>query len=185
MKTLLRLTFVMALATGGVVPLFAGGASAHSLTGTTISCSTVSGTFQDFAATDHPIVWHVKVGNGSFQTVATTESPSAFVGTGTAKADISAMADALHGVSGTVEAFATWPGQQSATTSQTLVCGTAVSPVTLPPTTSTPPTTAAPTLAAPTTPAPSEVAGVTATRPAAATAVSPATAVAISPRFTG
>jgi hypothetical protein len=172
MKALFRLVFTLALA-AGVAPLLTGSASGHSLSGTTISCSAVSGTFRDFTASDHPIVWQVKVGGGSFQTVATTEAPVAFVGTGTATASIGALTDELHGASATVQAFATWPTGQSATTSQVITCGAEVSPVTSPPT-----TTLAP-----------EVSAGEAIAPARASSVSvasPATAVAgVTPLFAG
>jgi hypothetical protein len=60
--------------------------------------------------------------------------PNAFVGSGTANADLSAMTDQLHGSTATVEAFATWPGGQSATTSASVTCGVPlVSPATSPP----------------------------------------------------
>jgi len=122
MKTLIRLVVGAALA-AGIVPLLAGPASGHQLSGTTINCAQVSGTFHDFGPSDHPIVWHVNVGSNGWQTFTATESPQTFVGTGTATADITAMTDELHGSSATVEAFATWPGDQSATTSATVTCG--------------------------------------------------------------
>jgi hypothetical protein len=173
MKILSRLALGFALAVG-LVPLLAGSASGHSLSGTEITCSTVSGTFNDFTAADHPIVWHVKVGDGSFATATTTESPAAFVGTGVASANVTSMTDTLQGKSATVQVFATWSTGQSDTTSATLTCGTAVSPI-----------TAAP----PVTAVQPQVSAGEATAPAArvvAPAVSPATAVvAATPRFTG
>ena len=171
MKNLFRLAAGLAVAVG-VVPLLAGPATGHDLSGATITCGTVSGTFHDFAASDHPIVWHVKVGNGSFQTAATVESPSKFVGSGSATANVSAMTDQLHGTSATVQAFATWPSGQSATTSAVLTCGVlAVSPVTVPPTTTSPPQVSAAEASAP-------PAGVN-------PLVSAATPVSGAPRFTG
>ena len=133
MKNPLRLAVGIALAAGTLL-ILAGPVSGHEATGTTITCSQVSGTFQGFQASDHPIVWHVRVGAGSFQTVATVESPSNFVGSGSATAGISALTDQQHGTSATVQTFATWSTGQSATTSQMLTCGTpAVSPATAQP----------------------------------------------------
>src|SRR5690242_12620370 len=96
MKKLLRLAVGFGIV-AGVVALLAGPSSGHAATGTTITCSQVSGTFQGFQASDHPIAWHVAVGAGSFQTVATSEAPPAFIGSGGASADISAMTSQLHG----------------------------------------------------------------------------------------
>jgi hypothetical protein len=138
---------------------FAGAAFAHNQDSASGSCTEVSGTFSQFAAGDHPIVWHVSVNGGAFQTVPTSESPPGFVGTGTATAGISALTasigtaaapDASTPVAGaetptgTVAFFATWPGGQSATTSM-LLSACAQSP----PTTTTPPTTAPPTTTSP------------------------------------
>jgi hypothetical protein len=173
MKTLSRLALGFALA-AGLVPLLAGSASGHSLSGATITCDAVTGTFHDFTAGDHPIVWHVKVADGSFTDVSTVESPPAFVGSGTATADISALTSTLQGTSATVQAFATWSTGQSATTSADLTCGT---PEVSPATTPTTPTTLAP-----------QVSAGEATAPAAVRVtplVSPATAVVGAPRFTG
>ena len=49
-----------------------------------------------------------------------------FVGSGTATADISALTSQLNGATATVQAFATWPGGQSATQSAELTCGVPV-----------------------------------------------------------
>ena len=73
MKTLIRLA-VGAAVTAGLVPLLAGTASGHQPSTPTVSCSSASGTFTDFHAADHPIEFHVQVGSGAFQTVATAES---------------------------------------------------------------------------------------------------------------
>jgi hypothetical protein len=133
MRTFARLAVGVAIA-AGAVPLLAGPASGHELSGATVTCTQVSGTFHDFGASDHPIVWHVQVGAGSSQAVATAESPPNFVGSGTATADISAMTGQLHGASATVQAFATWPGGQSTMSSAVLVCGVPLlSPVASPP----------------------------------------------------
>ena len=120
---LLRLAVSTAIA-AGVLALLAGSASGHQLTGTTITCSTVSGHFTDFGLADHPIVWHIQVDTGGTQAVPATETPAAFVGSGTASADITSVTDQLLGTTATVHAFATWPGGQSATTSATVTCGT-------------------------------------------------------------
>ena len=63
---------------------FAGTAVAHTQNRRSVDCSTVSGSFAQFGAGDHPIVWHVAVNGGAYQTVATTETPAGFVGAGTA-----------------------------------------------------------------------------------------------------
>jgi hypothetical protein len=129
----------------------------------------VSATFTDFGASDHPIVWHAQVGGGPSQTVATTESPPGFVGSGVASADITALTDQLNGSTATVSVFATWPGGQSATTSAQLTCGTPrVSPTA--PTTST-------TLGA-------QVGGIEATAPASSAVVA-AVPVPAAATFTG
>ena len=168
MKTLIRL-LVGAAMVAGLVPVFASAASGHDTTGTTISCASVSGTFTDFQASEHPIVWHVEVTGDPFQTVATVESPSGFVGTGTASADITALTDPLNGSPGTVTAFATWPGGQSATTSEQVTCGTAPA-----------------TLATPATPTvPVQVGGISATAPAATPGATAATPVTAAASFTG
>ena len=131
-KALTRLAIAAALA-AGAVSLFAGPASGHQLSGTTITCTQVSGTFHDFSPSDHPLVWHVQLGAGAFQAVATTESPPGFVGSGTATADISALTDQLHGTSATVKAFATWPQGQPATATAVVTCGIPqLSPITSP-----------------------------------------------------
>jgi hypothetical protein len=171
MKTLIRLAVGAALV-AGVVPLLAGPASGHELSGATITCTQVSGTFHDFAPTDHPIVWHVQLGAGAFQAVATTESPPAFVGSGTATADISALTDQLHGSSATVKAFATWSQGQSATATAVLTCGIPqLSPIT-----------------SPTTSPPAQVGGIEATAPGStgvSTLVVPATPIPAAATFTG
>jgi hypothetical protein len=133
MKRLVYLAFGVALA-GAAVALLAGPASGHELSGATITCNEVSGAFHDFGPSDHPVVWHVEVGANGFETMTTTESPSNFVGSGTATADIATITAELHGSSATVQAFATWPGGQSATTSTTVTCGVPLaSPATSPP----------------------------------------------------
>jgi hypothetical protein len=166
MKRLIRLAIGAAIAAGGV-SLLAGPASGHGISGATLTCAQVSGTFHDFGPSDHPIVWHVTVSPGSSQAVATTESPPDFVGSGTASADISAMTGQLHGAAATVRAFATWPGGQSSTTSVVLTCGVpAVSPATSPP----------------------QVGGIEATVPGSSgvsTLVTPATPVPSAATFTG
>ncbi len=125
MTKLIRLASAVTLAIA-VVALLAGPAAGHELDRATLTCSGVSGTFHDFTAQEHPIVWHVQVGNATPQVVATTESPSAFVGSGTAAADITALTSQLNGTTATVQAFATWPGGQSATQSAELTCGVPV-----------------------------------------------------------
>jgi hypothetical protein len=165
MKRLLYLGFGVALASA-TVAFLAGPASGHQLSGATISCDEVSGTFHDFGASEHPLVWHVRVGPGSFQAVSTAESPPNFVGSGTATANISAMTTDLHGSSATVNAFATWPGGQSATTSATVTCGVPVATVPLSP----------------------QVGGIEATAPGSSgvsTLVTPAAPVPAAANFTG
>ncbi|HZP30850.1 MAG TPA: hypothetical protein VFC99_18015 [Acidimicrobiia bacterium] len=128
MTNLIRVV-AAAVFTGAVVAMVAGAASGHELDRTSITCTTVSGTFHDFGAHDHPIVWHVKLGAGASATVATTETPAAFVGAGTASADIAALTATLDGATATVTAYATWPGGQSAATTASVTCGTpAVAP---------------------------------------------------------
>ena len=85
---------------------FAGTAVAHTQNADSVSCSTVTGSFAQFSAGDHPIVWNVAVNGGAYQTVTTTESPAGFVGAGTASADISALTKVFDGSGGTVSAYA-------------------------------------------------------------------------------
>jgi hypothetical protein len=106
-----------------LVVMLASPAVGHESSAMSITCSTVSGTFDHFTAGNHPIVWHVHVGAGATQTVATTETPPAFVGSGSATAGISAVTAQLNGTPATVRAFATWPGGQSATQAAELTCG--------------------------------------------------------------
>jgi hypothetical protein len=168
MKTLIRVAVGVAV-TAGLIPLLASAASGHQPSTATVSCASVSATFTDFGASDHPIVWHVQVGAGAFQTVATAESPPGFVGSGVASADITALTDQLNGSTATVSVFATWPGGQSATTGTQLTCGT--SPVS--PTAPTTSTTLGP-----------QVGGIEATAPASS-AVVPAVPVPAAVTFTG
>jgi hypothetical protein len=170
MKTPIRLAVGLALVCA-LVSLLAGSASGHGVNGTSLSCAQVTGTFQDFTAGDHPIVWNVQIGDGAPQTVATVETPPDFVGTGTATAAISALTDQLNGAPATVHAFATWPGGQSATLSAQLTCGS------LPVVT----TTLAPPQVAATVPPP-QVGGIEVTAPSVASA---AAAVPAAPSFTG
>ncbi len=121
----------------GVFALMVPASSANELKAVTINCTEVSGSFIDFVPVDHPIVWHVRVGNGAFQALPTTETPPGFIGSGTASADISALTSNLNGATVTVEAFATWVAHTSATTSESVTCGTAPTTTTAPPTTTT------------------------------------------------
>jgi hypothetical protein len=154
---------------------FAGTAVAHTQNADSVSCSTVTGSFAQFSAGDHPIVWNVAINGGAYQTVTTTESPAGFVGAGTASADISALTKVFDGSGGTVSMYAQWPGGQSAASTVHLdSCGT---PPTTPPTTPTPPTTSGPS------PRPPIVVVVS---PApVAFAPAPAAPVAAAPRTTG
>jgi hypothetical protein len=170
MKTSIRLAVGLALV-GALVPLLSGSASGHEVNGTSLSCAQVTGTFQDFTAGDHPIVWNVQIGNGAPQPVATVEAPPGFVGTGTATAAISTLTDQLNGATATVQAFATWPGGQSATLSAQLMCGS-------PPAVT---TTVAPPQVTATVPPP-QVGGIEVTAPSVA---SVAAAVPAAPSFTG
>ena len=122
MRNLIRMAATAGLAVA-VVGMVAGPASGHQLDRAQITCAIVSGTFHDFGVHDHPIVWQVQIGNSAAQTVATLETPHAFVGSGSASADISTLTGQLAGTTATVQAFATWPGGQSATTSASLTCG--------------------------------------------------------------
>ena len=168
MKTLIRVAVGVAV-TAGLIPLLASAASGHQPSTPTVACASVSATFTDFGASDRPIVWHVQVGGGPSQTVATTESPPGFVGSGAASADIAALTDQLNGSTATVSVFATWPGGQSATTSTQLTCGTSPASPTAPTTS----TTLGP-----------QVSGIEATAPASSTAV-PAAPVHAAATFAG
>ena len=155
---------------------FAGTAVAHTQNADSVSCSTVTGSFAQFSAADHPIVWNVAVNGGAFQTVTTKETPAGFVGAGTASADISALTKVFDGRGGTLSVYAQWPGGQSATSTVHLdACGTP--PTTPPPTTPPPPTTSGPSPRPP-------IAVVVSPAPVAF-APAPAAPVAAAPRTTG
>ena len=140
-----------------LIAMLAGPAEGHESSTMSITCSTVSGTFGNFATGNHPIVWHVQVGSGAVQTVVTTETPPAFLGSGSATADITALTAPLNGTTATVQAFATWPGGQSATQTAELTCGV-----------------------------PTQVGGIEVTAPSAAPAVAPvAVPVQAAATFTG
>jgi hypothetical protein len=141
MSRIFTLVCVLAVAVSGAF-LLVGSASANDLTGTTITCSEVSGSFVEFVKVDHPIVWHVKVNDGQFQTLPTTETPPGFIGAGTATADISSLTSGFAGQSVTVQAFASWTAHQSQTVTETVTCDSPPSSTTT--TTSAPPTTTVP-----------------------------------------
>ena len=103
---------VVAVATTFVL---VGSVGANEITGTTITCTEVSGNFIEFVKVDHPIVWNVKINSGSFQTVTTTETPPGFIGSGTASADISSLTSGFAGQTITVSAFAQWATGKSST----------------------------------------------------------------------
>jgi hypothetical protein len=141
MSRIFTLVCVFALAVTTTF-LLVGSASANDLKGTTITCTEVSGSFVEFVAVDHPIVWHVKVNDGQFQAVPTTETPPGFIGAGTASADISSLTSGFAGQEITVQAFATWTGHQSQTVTETVTCDSPPSSTTT--TTAPPPTTTIP-----------------------------------------
>jgi hypothetical protein len=126
MSTLIRIAATTVF-TATVIAMVAGPAAGHELDRGDITCTSVSGSFHDFGPHDHPIVWHVQVGTGAPQAVSTVETPTAFVGAGTATAAITALTNQLNGATATVSAFATWPGGQSATVRATLTCSVPVS----------------------------------------------------------
>ena len=148
-----------------------GSASAHVASEVNITCSSVSGTITDTATpndNDHPITWNVKVGDASFQVVASTETPLTPGPNESTRvtADISALTATLNGTTATVSAFASWPSGQSDVFSSPLTCGTAPAVVS-------PPVAASPQTV--------EVSPAVAERAAAPAAVP----VAVAPRFTG
>jgi len=116
---------------------FSGTAFAHNQDSASIDCATVSGAFSQFGAADHPIVWHVAVDGGGYQSVPTAESPPGFVGSGTATAGISSLTAPIGTGGASVRAYAQWPGGQSAVTAAHLGPCSAPPPTTTP----TPPTT--------------------------------------------
>ncbi|HZP27558.1 MAG TPA: hypothetical protein VFC99_01285 [Acidimicrobiia bacterium] len=121
MSRIFTLACVLAVALATAF-LIIGSASANDLTGTSITCTEVSGSFVQFVKADHPIVWHVSVNGGAFQTLPTTETPPGFIGSGTATADISALTSGFAGQSVTVKAFATWTAHTSPTVTETVTC---------------------------------------------------------------
>jgi hypothetical protein len=120
--------------------VWAGTAVAHEGEVVSADCSSVSGSFVDFAADDHPISFAVSIAGGPFQTVAAVESPPGFVGAGTASADISSLTATLEGKTGTLAVYAFWDHGQTDAAQYTVTCGDAPPPTTVPPTT-VPPTT--------------------------------------------
>jgi hypothetical protein len=127
---------VLVLVAFALTLAFAGTAFAHNQDSASISCSSVSGSFTQFGATDHPIVWHVSVAGGAFQAIASVESPPGFVGSGTATANIATLTDAIGPAGSAVSYYADWPGGRSPTsTAQLANCGGPPAP---------PPTTAPP-----------------------------------------
>lgn len=122
---------VVALATTLVLVASSG---ANEISGATITCTEVSGNFVDFVKVDHPIVWNVKINDGSFQAVTTTETPPGFIGSGTASADISSLTSGFAGQTITVQAFAQWATSKSGTFTEQVTCD-------VPPSTSTTTTT--------------------------------------------
>jgi hypothetical protein len=142
MARIFTLVCVLAAALAGAL-LLVGSASANDITGTTITCTEVSGSFVAFVKVDHPIVWHVSVNGGAFQTLPTTETPPGFIGAGTASADISSLTSGFGGQSVTVQAFATWTAHTSPTVSETVTCDAPPSSTTTTTTTTTIPVTVA------------------------------------------
>jgi hypothetical protein len=135
---------VLVLVAFALTLAFAGTAFAHDQQSASISCSSVSGSFTQFGATDHPVVWHVSVAGGAFQTVATVESPLGFVGSGTATGNVTALTQAIGPAGSSVSFYADWPGGRSPTsTAQVSNCGGPPAP---------PPTTAPPAPPPPTSP---------------------------------
>ena len=160
------LTLVSAVAIALVSTfLLVGPASANLISSTSISCTTVSGTFIEFVTVDHPIVWHVKINGGSFQAVTTTENPPGFIGSGSATADISSLTSGFAGQTITVTAFAQWSTGSSSQVTEQVTCDSPPSTTTTT-TTAPPPTTTIPVIVAP------EV-------------VNAPAAVVVSPSFTG
>jgi hypothetical protein len=138
---------ILVLAAFALSLAFAGTAFAHNEDSASINCSSVSGSFTQFGATDHPIVWHVSVAGGAFQAVATVESPPGFVGSGTASGDVATLTQAIGPAGSAVSYYANWPGGQSPTsTAQLANCGGPPAP---PPTTSPPGPPAIPVLVHP------------------------------------
>jgi len=161
MSKILTLASVIAVALFTTF-LLVGPASANVITDSSITCTTVSGKFIEFVTADHPIVWHVKVGDGNFQTVTTTETPPGFIGSGTASADISSLTSGFAGQTITIQAFAQWATGKSSTITDQVTCDS-------PPSTTTTTTTT-------TTTVPVIVGGEIVTAP---------TAVVVEPAFTG
>ena len=148
-------------------------AAAHEETGFAVSCDSVSATITDTGTqdlNDHPITWNVKIDDGTFQAVATSETHvgPADQDVTLATGDISSLTAGLAGQTVTVEAFASWPSEPTGGTpvfSAVVTCG--VSPP--------PPSTA---------PVTSQVSPESVTRAAPSPVVAPQ-AVNVGPRFTG
>ena len=111
-------------------------AGAHPVTGFTLSCDTVSATLTTDTPSIHPVTWNVKIGNGAFQQVTTTETSLGPPDQGmtVVSAHIAALTNELAGQSATVQAFISWAAQPNGeqTFSQSLTCGTPPTTATLP-----------------------------------------------------
>jgi hypothetical protein len=112
-------------------------AEAHPITGFSLTCDTVFATLTTDTPSIHPVTWNVKVGNGGFQKVPTTETPIGSPGQDvtTVSANIARLTEGLAGQTAHVQAFISWAAQPTGeqTFSKSLTCGT-------PPTTAAPPT---------------------------------------------
>jgi hypothetical protein len=112
-------------------------AAAHEITEFSLSCSTVSATLTTDNPDIHPVTWNVKVGDGEFVAVPTTETHIGPVDQDVTvvTADISALTAALQGQTTTVQAFLSWAALPNGdqTFSGTVTCGTPPTPPPTPP----------------------------------------------------
>jgi hypothetical protein len=96
----------------------------------------VSATLTTDTPSIHPVTWNVKIGNGAFQQVTTTETSigSPDQGMTVVSAHIAALTNELAGQSATVQAFISWAAQPNGeqTFSQSLTCGTPPTTAALP-----------------------------------------------------
>jgi len=103
-------------------------AGAHPISAFTLTCDTVSATLTTDTPSIHPVTWNVRVGNGAFQKVPTTETLIGPPGQDvtTVSANIAPLTRGLAGQTATVQAFISWATQPNGeqTFIKTLTCGT-------------------------------------------------------------
>ncbi len=143
---------VIAIAVAGTSVAVTLPAGAHEISAADISCTSVSATVTTDNLSLGPFTWSVKVGDGAFQQVTTTET-SLPAPEGQAitlvTGDITSLTSGLQGQPASVQAFISWPGlpEGDQTFEATVTCGTV--PPTDPPAVVPPPQVAGEVVATP------------------------------------